>query len=721
MRATATFERSSLQAELRKLFRRAKLPTSPGLATQILALAANPDATREQFAEAIALDGALSARLLKMANCAQFAQREPVTSISRAVTVLGIDRVKTAALGFQLVGHLNKLGGCPFDMKVYWQYSLLRGCVARELAKLFAPALTEEAFLVGLLQECGALLLVQLYGAEYAALVEAGRSSPTAFYDEERRKFQYNHVQAIMVMAAEWGLPHAIAIPLAKHHRPTVVTSQSSELDHLCAVACLVGTLSFSGDTGRIPPQMGLEDFSGRLAISSEQLQGVFRAAAENYAASAAMLGEAVPDDLDVTDLLGEANQRLEAVLGEAVSRVDTVEAERANLADALGAYRERAARDPLTGVLNRGALMDAARSCQQAAVERNSTITAMFIDIDNFKKLNDTYGHRVGDEVLRGVAETLRKNLANAGCAGRYGGEEFVLVLPDLDQEAAQGHAQRLVEAVRRTDFSPVGVNYPVTCSLGAVWGHADRIPAIEDLCAMADELMYSAKRGGKDRHVFRALEAGGNQSNESAACCAGSGAACVLSAGGAPSIGAIPSRESQAAEKAVSAAMSEAGVRQHCAGIIPEYFHQIAQRMNREAPKRFVNMRKQQRKELLTPCVLTVFAGTSLQVQGENAYVRNISTGGLGILATRPLVRGEPVEVMICPQGQTMLYVAGPVAFCRHIEGMVYEVGIQSTAHSREPIFSANPAEAVQKHAWLSQALQDRQTSGSPVTYTG
>ena len=724
MQASATLEHGSLQNELRKLFRRAKLPTSPALATQILSLAANPDATIEQFAQAIAVDGALSARLLRMANAAQFAQREPVTSISRAVTVLGIGRVKTAGLGFQLVGHLNKLGGCPFDMKTYWQHSLLRGCVAQEVARVCVPALVEEAFLVGLLQDCGLLLLVQLYGREYAALAESGKLSPAAFYAEERSRFQYNHVQAIMVMAVEWGLPHVIAIPLAKHHRPVSLNPQSSDFDRLCAVAYLVGALCFTGNAATAPSDIGLSEYARtQLGVNGDALQAALLAAGESYAAVAALLGDALPDGVDVADLLGEANRQLEMVAGEAVCRVDTVEAERAHLADALGAYRERAARDPLTGVLNRGALIDAARSCQQAAVERGSLITVIFIDIDNFKKFNDTFGHRVGDEVLRGVANVLRANLTNAGCAGRYGGEEFVMVVPDLDQEAAAAHAQQVVEAVRRTDFSALGVNRPVTCSLGAVWGPASQLPAMEDLCAIADELMYMAKRSGKDRSAFKVFgqdaEPGAPGARPPDAGPEGSASYGVV-AGTMSSPGAAGGQQAQDAARAVCTVLNEPGVRQHCAALVPEYFRLIATRLNREAPKRFVNMRKQERKEMLAPCVLTVFVGTSLQVQGENAYVRNISTGGIGILATRPLVRGEPIEVMISNQGQSILYVAGLVAFCRHIEGIVYEVGIQFTAHSKEPIFSENPADAVRQHPWLAQALQDKLNNSNPVKYT-
>ena len=166
-------EQASLRDKLRQAFAKAKMPTSPGVATRILALANDPNSTFEHFAEIIRMDAALAARVIKMANAAHFGQTSPVTSIPRAVSLLGMSQVRAAALGFQLVGHLNKLGGCPFDMQTYWQQSVLRACLMRIVAQKVAPRLVEEAFLVGLLQDCGIILLVQLLGARHPEIFQS--------------------------------------------------------------------------------------------------------------------------------------------------------------------------------------------------------------------------------------------------------------------------------------------------------------------------------------------------------------------------------------------------------------------------------------------------------------------------------------------------------------------------------------------------------------------
>jgi HD-like signal output (HDOD) protein len=122
--------------QLQRLFAKAKLPSSPALASRILSLADDPDTAIEQFAAVIQMDGALAVRLLKMANAACMAMVTPVTTIQRAVTALGLGRVRTAALGFQLVGHLNKLGGQNFDIKAYWRNSFANARIGRRGAAL---------------------------------------------------------------------------------------------------------------------------------------------------------------------------------------------------------------------------------------------------------------------------------------------------------------------------------------------------------------------------------------------------------------------------------------------------------------------------------------------------------------------------------------------------------------------------------------------------------
>ncbi len=150
--------------ELRLAFAKAKLPTNPAVASAIIEHCSNEKSNAADFAKVIRTDAALAIRLLKTANSAHFAQRIQVTTVERAVTVLGLSRVKTAALGFQLLTHVNRLGSVPFDLKTFWQHSLLRGCLGRTVATHVVPERADEAFLIALLQDCGIVMLAQTLG-----------------------------------------------------------------------------------------------------------------------------------------------------------------------------------------------------------------------------------------------------------------------------------------------------------------------------------------------------------------------------------------------------------------------------------------------------------------------------------------------------------------------------------------------------------------------------
>ena len=147
---------------------------------------------------------------------------------------------------------------------------------------------------------------------------------------------------------------------------------------------------------------------------------------------------------------------------------------------------------DPLTGLLNRRAL-DATLERWQAESRRFSLIV---LDIDHFKRVNDTYGHDVGDQVLQQLAHQMRLNSRTNDIICRVGGEEFTIVLPDTDAEAARQLAERLRQAVAATEIPPVG---RITISLGVVeWSSASRAT---DPRKVADEMLYQAKRSGRNR----------------------------------------------------------------------------------------------------------------------------------------------------------------------------------------------------------------------------
>lgn len=162
----------------------------------------------------------------------------------------------------------------------------------------------------------------------------------------------------------------------------------------------------------------------------------------------------------------------------------------------------ERARTDELTGLANRGELERRLEEELERARRYGSDLSVALIDLDHFKQVNDRHGHRAGDRVLERYGGLLEENLRAADTAGRYGGEEFALVLPETDVDEAAALLERILADARGISFRADGSEFRVTCSAGVTAaGPGDE--AIDRLLDRADEALYRAKEGGRDRVV--------------------------------------------------------------------------------------------------------------------------------------------------------------------------------------------------------------------------
>jgi diguanylate cyclase (GGDEF)-like protein len=159
---------------------------------------------------------------------------------------------------------------------------------------------------------------------------------------------------------------------------------------------------------------------------------------------------------------------------------------------------------DPLTGLFNRGYVDDRFAIELSRARRYGKLLTIAVIDADRFKSLNDTHGHLAGDLVLRKIGTILRDSFRESDTAGRYGGEEFVVILPETDIEAAHHKLELLRESVASTPIALAtrGKKVQVTISAGLASFPQDGEDAAE-LFALADERMFQAKREGRNRVV--------------------------------------------------------------------------------------------------------------------------------------------------------------------------------------------------------------------------
>lgn len=167
-------------------------------------------------------------------------------------------------------------------------------------------------------------------------------------------------------------------------------------------------------------------------------------------------------------------------------------------IADLESAQRA-AAIDPLTRLWNRRGAEKLLERELHAAMRNGTQLTLALVDIDHFKQVNDQHGHDVGDHVLRSFSRNLLTVMRRSDSVCRWGGEEFLLILPECKQEGVQSLLERVMQAIR-TNEEPLAV----TASIGVVSLHPDERTSLTAALKRADEALYEAKKAGRDRYVL-------------------------------------------------------------------------------------------------------------------------------------------------------------------------------------------------------------------------
>ncbi|ACX52901.1 diguanylate cyclase [Ammonifex degensii KC4] len=165
---------------------------------------------------------------------------------------------------------------------------------------------------------------------------------------------------------------------------------------------------------------------------------------------------------------------------------------------------KDRVERDPLTGLYNRLALYPILSQMLKKSQEEESPLVVAMLDLDNFKTVNDEYGHHAGDEVLRAAAGIIKKNLRSGDKVFRYGGEEFLIVLPNTSLDKAVVALERIRGQIAANLFIP-GTETSITASIGAAGYTGKGSVSPDDLILQADKALYRAKREGKNKVVLQ------------------------------------------------------------------------------------------------------------------------------------------------------------------------------------------------------------------------
>ncbi|MGX5732071.1 sensor domain-containing diguanylate cyclase [Pseudoxanthomonas beigongshangi] len=481
------------------------LPSPPGVALRILALARDPDVVMATAADTIGLDPALTARMLRIANSPLYASRRRVENLSQALTLLGLNATLTLALGFSLAsGMRSRQHGDEHAEEKIWRRSVITALASRLLGEQTGQRRLEELMLAGLLQDIGVLGLLQLDRKAYAPLLAASPDNATLLL-RERGHFGCDHAEVGHWMARHWNLP-----PLLQE---AIRTSESqapgSPFEACVTVSGYLADLWLQDDT-EAARLRAIEAAHRMLDLPPDTVDGVIEKMTAMLPEVATLFEVRITQPRRIAALLQEAREllvlrNLREIQDAARARKDADEFE--HRAQRLA---EEARRDPLTGVYNRSQLESVLEKEFETSSRHGWPLSIAFVDLDDFKKINDGWGHLVGDQVLRSFASTLQKHLRSSDIVARYGGEEFLIVLPGTDERSALGVMRRILTEVGQEPMTRVdGRALHVTFSAGlATHGALEQFAHVDQLLQAADEALYGAKREGRNRVVAGLVE---------------------------------------------------------------------------------------------------------------------------------------------------------------------------------------------------------------------
>ena len=500
-------------ALLEKVCSSKTLPSVPVVAANILTLCKDPDVDFAKLGEMTSADPALVAKLLRMANSAFFAGSHKVSSVNAAVVRMGLKVTRIAVLGFTLETEIS--GKMPEEFKIerFWRYSLTTACAARVIAETVCPAQRDECFSAGILQDIGMVALQCALPQEYAKVLVDHRLRPTVEIDDlERRLVGMTHTEVSSRLLQRWNLPEEVYAPIRYHRALDQATADGLppaliQVARTLDLSTLVATL-FQGKAKGITYKRVLDTAQRHFGLEPEAVERML-GKIEKMVRSTCELFQVDPRPMPAYEEIRvwatHEVARLAAELGqEAQSREDRPDhraEELRQLQQESDELKRLVSLDELTHLLSRREFLKRFVAEIMRSRRHEHELSLVMVDIDDFKSVNDTYGHAAGDEVLRHLGGFLEAEIRKSDLAARMGGDEFVVLLPETDLDGAITFAEKLRFGIASSSKGWTQRVPGITVSVGAVHSRCTS-PSFDEgiILDEADKCMYQAKRDGRN-----------------------------------------------------------------------------------------------------------------------------------------------------------------------------------------------------------------------------
>jgi diguanylate cyclase (GGDEF)-like protein len=470
------------------------LPSLPSVAVQVVQMTAEEDMDINDLSELITADPALTTKILKTVNSPFYGLSNNVSTISKALIILGLQSVKTLVLGFSLVRNMRSAEDTSFDYATYWRRSIFAAVAARSIGVKVRLVQREEAFLSALLQDVGMPVLHTVLGDEYDRILAGLGPEHHAVSAAETEALGTTHAEVAAFLLGEWKLPPVLSEPVANHHDPE---SSSVDILPLARVVHLAGLCAevFMNHVTPAIIQAARDYAQQQFDLDEEKLAPLMAQIAENTQEVAKLFEVSVGEHRDYDEILSQANEQL--------MRLSLLSQQQATQMQLKAKeFEQQANTDALTQVANRKRFATELHDEFARAVKFARPLAMAVVDADRFKSINDTHGHDVGDAVLVRLARTLREGARSTDLVARYGGEEFVILMPETNVQDAASIAESIRAAVAAEPVLHENLSIPLTISAGvAIAGPGSPFTNERTFFRAADGAVYRAKQNGRNR----------------------------------------------------------------------------------------------------------------------------------------------------------------------------------------------------------------------------
>jgi diguanylate cyclase (GGDEF)-like protein len=471
------------------------VPTPPGVVFKLLEMTRDSNAKVREIADTIAMDPGLTARILRFANSPMAGIGREVTSVQHAITLIGMRGVAMMSLTFAFLKPEKEHPCKGFDHQQFTLQSLACAVAAKSLAKAVGWAPTQEAFVAGLLSQLGRSTFASVFPKEYAQILDRAACVPEDLPNLERELFGESYPAVSAWLLRKWSIPEHICDAIAVF-RNEPEDANMTPFSTILNVAERAAGLICPEPTHHAPDIVTfLNAAESRLNLEPTRAAELLETITKNLA-----------DARNTLDISAGSARTLEEIGTEVRDRVAelsvAMQLENQIMAVEKEELLQRTTTDAMTSVANRAGFDARLDMEMERSVRSDLPLGLLMIDVDHFKRFNDTYGHQAGDRVLQAVAKTLDEQVRKVDYLARYGGEEFSVIGPDSQPDGLRRLAERLRRAVEDLVVPWEGTSLSVTISIGAaLLPTATKGDSVSRIIRLADTELYNAKRAGRNR----------------------------------------------------------------------------------------------------------------------------------------------------------------------------------------------------------------------------